>query len=111
MIDLFTEKDFKKYFFGSSAVLLHYTNPNEPLVSSNDYCSVERDWAKEIAGAYYIKPNYPGRCSHVCNSGFLVPNSARGKGMGNILAQSFLKFAPALGYRQSVFNLVFEVRI
>ena len=36
----------------------------------------------EVLGTYYIKPNFPGRCSHICNAGFLVPPNARGNGAG-----------------------------
>ena len=25
-----------------------------------------------VAGCFYVKPNFPGRCSHVCNGGFIV---------------------------------------
>lgn len=54
------------------------------------------------------KPNYPGRSSHNCNAGFLVPPIQRGKKIGFALAQSYLIYAPKLGYRGSVFNLVFK---
>lgn len=59
------------------------------------------------AFAYYIKPNYPGRSSHMCNGGFMVPSSTRGLGLGRIAARSFCFYAPAVGYRGSVFNLVY----
>ncbi|KAF2708601.1 hypothetical protein K504DRAFT_455567 [Pleomassaria siparia CBS 279.74] len=59
------------------------------------------------AFAYYIKPNYPGRSSHLCNAGFMVPASSRGSGLGRIAARSFCFYAPACGYRGSVFNLVY----
>ena len=25
-----------------------------------------------VAGCFYVKPNFPGRCSHVANGGFIV---------------------------------------
>lgn len=63
--------------------------------------------ADTYAFAYYIKPNYPGRSSHMCNGGFMVPSSTRGLGLGRIAARSFCFYAPAIGYRGSVFNLVY----
>ena len=31
---------------------------------------VVRDTSSEkVLGAFYIKPNFPGRCSHICNGG------------------------------------------
>nr|GAT57840.1 alternative cyclin Pcl12 [Mycena chlorophos] len=67
----------------------------------------ERSWEECIAGAYYVKPNYPGRSSHICNGGFVVPPVHRGSGYGSALAKSYLHYAPKLGYRASVFNLVY----
>ncbi|EST09640.1 GNAT domain protein [Kalmanozyma brasiliensis GHG001] len=65
------------------------------------------DYASQVAGFYYIKPNYPGRSSHLCNGGFVVPPAGRGLGLGGILGRSFLHFAPKAGYKGSVFNLVY----
>lgn len=61
----------------------------------------------KVVGTFYIKPNFPGRCSHVCNGGFIVSREERGKGLGTIMGHSFLKFAKDLGYTASYFNLVF----
>ncbi|KAI1783555.1 hypothetical protein LXA43DRAFT_322569 [Ganoderma leucocontextum] len=66
-----------------------------------------RAWEECIAGCYYVKPNYPGRSSHICNAGFLVPPTQRGRGIGAVLARSFLHYGPRLGYQASVFNLVY----
>jgi len=66
---------------------------------------------QKLLGTYYVKPNYIGRCSHNCNAGFLVPTHSRGKGIGKVLGQSYLRFAPTLGYTYSVFNLVFETNV
>ncbi|OAG05498.1 uncharacterized protein CC84DRAFT_1164015 [Paraphaeosphaeria sporulosa] len=63
--------------------------------------------ADTYAFVYYIKPNYPGRSSHLCNGGFMVPSGARGLGLGRIAARSFCFYGPAVGYRGSVFNLVY----
>jgi len=67
----------------------------------------ERTWDECIAGFYYVKPNYPGRSSHICNAGFVVPPNRRGEGYGSVLSKSYLHYAPRLGYQASVFNLVY----
>ncbi|KAF9565603.1 hypothetical protein CPC08DRAFT_629702 [Agrocybe pediades] len=67
----------------------------------------ERTWEECIAGYYYIKPNYPGRSSHICNAGFIVPPAQRKNGYGSLLAKSYVHYAPQLGYQASVFNLVY----
>jgi len=69
---------------------------------------VLRDAASgDILGAFYIKPNFPGRCSHICNHGFLVPSHSRGLGIGTVMAKLSLPLTKALGYNAVYYNLVF----
>ncbi|KLO17623.1 hypothetical protein SCHPADRAFT_846113 [Schizopora paradoxa] len=81
----------------------------EFLEAEVDFDSIRngRDWGDCVAGFYYIKPNYPGRSSHNCNAGFFTSHLQRGKGFATILAKSYLHYAPQLGYKASVFNLVY----
>ena len=65
------------------------------------------DYEEQVAGFYYIKPNYPGRSSHLCNAGFVVPPTGRGLGLGGVFGRSFLHFGPQAGYKGSVFNMVY----
>lgn len=65
------------------------------------------DWGSLVIANYYIKPNYPGRCSHNCNAGFMVNPRFRGVGAGSVLGKTYLHIGPRLGYTYSVFNLVF----
>ncbi|KIJ51320.1 hypothetical protein M422DRAFT_26737 [Sphaerobolus stellatus SS14] len=67
----------------------------------------DRRWEDCFAGAYYVKPNYPGRSSHICNAGFLVVPSFRGMGIATALAKTYVENAPLLGYKASIFNLVY----
>jgi len=69
------------------------------------------DWAKECLGSFYVKPNYPGRSSHVCNGGFLVTDAARNRGVGRLMGEGYIEWAPKLGYNYSVFNLVYETNV
>ncbi|KAF2110817.1 histone acetyltransferase-like protein [Lophiotrema nucula] len=71
----------------------------------------DADWEKICLGSFYVKPNYPGRSSHVCNGGFLVTPAARNRGVGKLLGQAYLEWAPKLGYKYSVFNLVYETNV
>ena len=48
---------------------------------------VVTDQSNLILGTYYIKPNQPGLGSHVCNCGYIVPESARGKGAASIMCE------------------------
>jgi len=66
-----------------------------------------RDWKDCLGGFFYVKPNYPGRSSHNCNGGFMVNPHLRGLRIGHALGRSYLVYAPKLGYRASVFNLVY----
>ncbi|KAF2737467.1 histone acetyltransferase-like protein [Polyplosphaeria fusca] len=69
------------------------------------------NWEELCLGSFYVKPNYPGRSSHVCNGGFLVTEAARNRGVGRLLGEAYLEWAPKLGYRYSVFNLVYETNV
>lgn len=64
-----------------------------------------------VLGAFYIKPNFPGRCSHICNAGFIVQPEMRGEGIGRFMGESMLEIAAALGYEAVMFNLVFATNI
>jgi hypothetical protein len=54
------------------------------------------DWERECLGSFYIKPNYPGRSSHVCNGGFLVTDASRNRGVGRLMGETYLDWAPKL---------------
>ena len=62
----------------------------------------------KILGAFYLKPNFPGRCSHICNAGFIVQPSARGLGIGRYMGENMLAIATAKGYTAVMFNVIFS---
>ncbi|OJJ48003.1 hypothetical protein ASPZODRAFT_64406 [Penicilliopsis zonata CBS 506.65] len=94
------ERDkFAEYWFGTFAVVV--------LRGDTQLTATKEDWSQDCLGTFYIKPNYPGRCSHVCNAGFLTTSLARGQGIGIAMGETYLEYAPKLGYKYSVFNLVF----
>ncbi len=67
--------------------------------------------SQEIVAAFYIKPNFSGRCSHICNAGFIVQPQMRGQGIGRFMGETMLLIAASLGYQAVMFNLVFETNI
>jgi GNAT superfamily N-acetyltransferase len=60
-----------------------------------------------VVGAYYLKPNFPGRGSHIANAGYAVAAARRGQGIGRVLVEDSLWRAPLLGFDAMQFNLVF----
>ena len=60
----------------------------------------------EILGTYYIKSNQLGAGSHVCNCGYMVSSTARGKGLGTIMCEHSQQIAIELGYKAMQFNCV-----
>ena len=87
--DMTNIEDFRKYYL------------------SHDVFVCKDHETDEVLGAFYIKPNFPGRCSHICNAGFIVKKSERGQGLGKFMAENYLYMARDLGYKASFFNLVF----
>ncbi|GAA5844503.1 hypothetical protein JCM3766R1_007144 [Sporobolomyces carnicolor] len=108
--------EFYAYFFAADCfVAIRDTPPpalgqdgldRDAALSLNEVIA-GRELKEAVLGMYYIKPNYPGRSSHNCNAGFVVPDHHRGLRVGSTLGKSYLHFAPLLGYRGSVFNLVY----
>jgi L-amino acid N-acyltransferase YncA len=66
---------------------------------------------ERMLGAFYLKPNWPGRACHVANAGFIVDPEWRGKGLGQLLGVTMLRYAKELGYRSVLFNLVFSENV
>lgn len=54
------------------------------------------NWSKICLGSFNIRPNYPGRSSHVCNGMFIVTEAARNKGVGRLMGEGYLEWAPRL---------------
>jgi GNAT superfamily N-acetyltransferase len=62
---------------------------------------------EELAGAYYLKPNFPGRGAHIANAGYIVDRKFRGRGVGRTLVADSIQRAPTIGYDAIQFNFVF----
>ena len=60
----------------------------------------------EILGTYYIKNNQSGPGSHVCNCGYMVSSSARGRGLATAMCKHSQEVAIELGYKSMQFNFV-----
>ncbi|GJJ77648.1 hypothetical protein EMPS_10007 [Entomortierella parvispora] len=96
---------FDNYFFSGDAFVLlkgHYSHATDVLPKGS-----ASEWDDDLLGFFYIKPNFPGRCSHICNGGFMVNPAHRGLGLGSIMGKAFLRIVPVIGYKASMFNLVF----
>lgn len=88
-----SDQDFQAYWFGGPATVLARM-PN-------------RSGALEVAGAYYLKANWPGRAGHITNAGFIVAPECRHRGLGRLLGETMLDHARTFGFRSVIFNLVF----
>ena len=93
--------EFIEYYFKYFVTVMVSGDIDDPKLVQGD----------DILGCFYIKPNYPGRSAHVCNGGFLVATKARGKSCGTIMGKQYVKWAPLLGYKSSVFNLVYASNV
>ncbi|CCL99223.1 uncharacterized protein FIBRA_01238 [Fibroporia radiculosa] len=106
----YSQDMFEAYYFAAD-VLIAVLDNEDPSRSQDEFTQTSDGSAIEGGIEQAIK----GRgleeciagCYYICNAGFLVPPSQRGKGIGAALARSFLYYAPRLGYEASVFNLVY----
>ena len=71
---------------------------------TDTYIAVDND--NVILGTYVIKPNQPTLGSHVCNCGYIVADSARGKGVATRMCEHSQREAVRLGFRAMQYNLV-----
>jgi L-amino acid N-acyltransferase YncA len=96
--DRFPDRDdFMDYWFRGKSTVAAYVP--------------DRDNAAGMAGAFYLKPNWPGRAGHVANAGFIVAPDRRNNGLGWLLGTTMLSYATQLGYRSVIFNLVFSENV
>lgn len=95
MLEPLPLEKFGEYWFGMfGAIMLLGDVHDADEVRSMAQQGV--DWDKACLGSFYIKPNYPGRSSHVCNGGFLVTDRARNRGVGRLMGETYLEWAPKL---------------
>jgi RimJ/RimL family protein N-acetyltransferase len=87
------DEDFMDYWFRGKSTVAAYRQED-----------VER---QGMIGAFYLKPNWPGRARQVANAGFIVAPAWRNRGLGWLLGATMLEYAKTLGYRGVIFNLVF----
>jgi len=59
-----------------------------------------------ILGTYYLKTNQAGPGKHVCNCGYMVSNTARGKGLATEMCKHSQQVALELGYKAMQFSFV-----
>lgn len=86
-------EDFMEYWFRGKSTVAAYLQ--------------DRSRDGGLLGAFYLKPNWPGRARHVANAGFIVAPEWRNKGLGWLLGAVMVRYAKELGYRGVIFNLVF----
>ncbi|KAF0315906.1 hypothetical protein GQ607_016839 [Colletotrichum asianum] len=105
MTDRMPADKFGAYWFQNFGAIMLLGNVDRADLAE------DMDWSRECLGSFYIKPNYPGRSSHVCNAGFLVTDASRNRGVGRLMGECYIDWAPKLGYTYSVFNLVYETNV
>ncbi|WP_254054649.1 GNAT family N-acetyltransferase [Roseovarius sp. EL26] len=64
-----------------------------------------------VIGTYFIKTNQAGGGAHVCNCGYVVAPSARGRGVAELMCLHSQIEARNLGYLAMQFNCVVETNV
>jgi hypothetical protein len=85
--------DWRGYFLSNTAFVVR------ALDNGMDAARRNSSSPGEVLGCFYIKPNFPGRCSHVCNGGFITAPRFRGLGIGRLMGNVFLRAARDSGYK------------
>ena len=69
------------------------------------------DLEGRIVGSYFIKANQPGLGGHVCNCGYVVASTARGRGIASLMCEHSQAQALAMGFKAMQFNFVVATNI
>jgi GNAT superfamily N-acetyltransferase len=102
-----TMDSYRSYFLSHTALCVRAVQSGGDDGDDDDD-TTSSNAADDFMGGFYIKPNFPGRCSHICNGGFLTAPRFRSQGVGRLMGQAFLQVAKDLGYKSAYFNLVFQ---
>jgi GNAT superfamily N-acetyltransferase len=94
MVDPIPVVHFRPYWFSNFGAVMLIGD----IKSATDVQNMDGNvnWAKACLGSFNIRPNYPGRSSHVCNGMFLVTDAARNKGVGRLMGEAYLDWAARL---------------
>ena len=65
-IDQMNKEEFLAYFVGYDAFTVRLKGKGDV---SSSIENVNDEVANNVCGIFYIKPNFPGRCNHICNGG------------------------------------------
>ena len=111
-----TRKDFDAIWpIFNDIVLAGDTYAYPPDTSKNEAQKIWLDQPRKtfvledndkILGSYYLKTNQAGPGSHVCNCGYMVASTARGKGLATAMCEHSQVVAKELGYEAMQFNFV-----
>jgi len=96
MLEPFPEDAFAAYWFANFVAVMVEGHDVGSLEDLKKKDAGAEKWENRVLGTFYIKPNYTGRSSHVCNAGFLVTRKARGRGVGVRLGEAYVRWAPEL---------------
>ena len=111
-----TEQDFSVFWPTFRAIVqAEETYAFEPMLDQAAayqlWCVAPREvWLAEdesgLLGSYYLKANAAGPGAHVGNCGYMVSESARGKGVARALCEHSQQRARAAGFLALQFNSV-----
>lgn len=86
----------------SAARALWFEPPSSPFVAED---------GSRVIGTYYLRPNQPGRGSHIANAGYMVADDARGRGIASARCAHSIATARRLGFTAMQFNFVVATNI
>ncbi len=86
-----------RHFTDDEALAYWLGRPHEVFVATIDGA---------VVGTYYLQPNQRGPGAHVANCGYMVAETARGRGVARAMCAHSLDMARERGFRAMQFNHV-----
>ncbi|KAF7495699.1 hypothetical protein SSS_01707 [Sarcoptes scabiei] len=103
-------KQFRQYFLSHHCFVINeIINENKISDPSSSSSSSSRSKSnrKNVVAGFYIKPNFPGRSSHLANYGLIVASKHRNLGLGKFMGKECIRLARLLGFKALYTNLVY----
>lgn len=91
--DNIDEQSFRQYFLSHNCFVFRLAESNTTVA------------------AFYIKPNFPGRSSHLANFGMAIKSEYRGRGLGKLMVPRAINYAKIIGYEALYTNLVYATNV
>lgn len=95
---------FRAYFLSHAAFVVRRAVDGDN--DDEDKGEDEDGHGDRVLGAFYVKPNFPGRCAHICNGGFITRVAVGGcAGVLGVVCVRVCVWRPPVSSSTSIYHI------